>query len=290
MEVLMRRSVMTMLAAALGFAGACSSDVLVGTRSDGVTVYCNEGEYYYECTPDYPELGPCGDAKGDGSGGDTQCGPDTYPCPTVGSGLDPNGGGDGSGDGSGGGDGSGSGSGDDGDGGGGGGDGSGTTQCGPDTYVCPDGGGDGSGGGGGGGGGSGTPPECQAWPVGTATMLWPPNHKIHTYTLDDCAQVDVCANGPAIADGRVTKITVDEAIEVGKGGDGHTVHYDAKIVDATHFELRSERQGGADGRVYTVYYVDSANHEGSCQFIVPHNRGPHEGGVDSGTVVTILAP
>jgi hypothetical protein len=121
-------------------------------------------------------------------------------------------------------------------------------------------------------------------------MLWPPNHKMHTYTLADCAKVDVCPDGQSIADGTVTKITVDEAIEVGMGGDGHTVHYDARIIDDTHFELRSERQGGMDGRVYTVYYVDTAGAEGTCQFIVPHNRGPHEGAVDSGTVVTILPP
>jgi hypothetical protein len=45
-----------------------------------------------------------------------------------------------------------------------------------------------------------------------------------------------------------------------------------------------------DGRVYTVYYIDSNNNAGSCQFIVPHNQGPWAGGVDSGTVYTILPP
>ena len=118
-------------------------------------------------------------------------------------------------------------------------------------------------------------------------MLWPPNHKMRTFTLADCAKVDVCPNGQAIADGRVTKITADELVEVNKGGDGHTVNYDMAILDDYHFDLRSERQGGSDGRVYTVYYVDSNNNEGSCQFLVPHNRGPHEGAVDSGTKVTI---
>src|SRR6185503_10503774 len=111
---------------------------------------------------------------------------------------------------------------------------------------------------------------------------------MHTYTLADCANVDICPNGSAIAEGDVTRITVDEEIEVGAGGDGHTVHYDAAILDTQHFELRSERQGGMDGRVYTVYYRASDGSEGSCQFLVPHNRGPHEGAVDSGTKVTIL--
>ncbi len=257
----MRRSLWTMLAAAVGFTVACGSDLIMGVRSDGVTVWCNEGEYYYECTPDYPDQPPPnnGDGSGDGSGSGSGSGSDT---------------------------GSGDGSGSD-----GGGDGSGSQTCGPDTYPCPDdgggGGGDGSGDDGG-GGGDGGGDECEPWPVGTATILWPPNHKMHTYTLADCAKVDVCPNGQAIADGTVTKITVDEEIEVGAGGDGHTTVYDAAIIDSTHFELRSERQGGMDGRVYTVYYRDADGNDGSCQFLVPHNRGPHEGAVDSGTKVEIL--
>lgn len=223
----MRRSVVTALAAALGFTVACGSDLVMGVRSDGVTVWCNEGEYYYECTPETTPTNP------------TDCGPDTSPCPD--------------------------------------GDGSDTPTCGPDTFPCDEGDGGGDGG-----------DECEPWPVGAATVLWPPNHKLHTYTLADCAKVDVCPNGSAIAGGTVTKITVDEEIDVGKGGDGHTTKYDAAILDATHFELRSERQGGMDGRVYTVYYVDGDGAEGSCQFLVPHDRGPHEGAVDSGTKVTIV--
>jgi len=239
----MRRSLFTSLAAALGLVIACGSkdDVTVGVRSDGTTVYCVDGELYYECTPeDAPPQGDDGNGSGEGSGSDTTCDIDTNPCP---------------GD----------------DGGGSGDDGGGSGD-------------DGGGSGDDGGGGS----ECEPWPVGTATVLWPPNHKLHTYTLADCAKVEVCPNGSAIAAGTVTKITVDEEIDVGRGGDGHTTSYDAAILDDTHFELRSERQGGGDGRVYTVYYVDGNGDAGSCQFLVPHNRGPHEGAVDSGTKVQIV--
>jgi hypothetical protein len=244
---------MTTLFSAFGFVIACGTtdSVKVGTRSDGVTVYCNTGEYFYICTPDYPEVkGGADDTSnggtdggGDGSG-EQNCNPDTYPCPDDGS--DDGSAGDGSDDGSG--DGSGDGSDDGGD-------------------AC-----------------------TEPWPVGTATVLWPPNHELHTYTLADCGKVDVCPDGQAIADGTITKITVDEAIEVGAGGDGHTVDYDARIIDDTHFELRSERQGGMDGRVYTVYYVDANNVEGTCQFLVPHSQSPFQGAVDSGTVVEITPP
>jgi hypothetical protein len=237
---------------------ACAGDsVITGTRSDGITITCNIGESYYECGPDAP--------LPQNNGGDGTITP-------------PEGSGTGSGDGSGMGSDTGSGGGSN----TGSGDGSG---CGGENYGCGSGGGSGDGGGGGSGGGS----DCQPWPNGPATVLWPPNHKLHTYSLADCAGISMCPNGqPGAVDGTVTKITVDEAIDVGKGGDGHTTNYDAKILDATHFDLRSERQGGGDGRVYTVYYTDSAGNAGSCQFLVPHNQGPFEGAVDSGTVVTVL--
>jgi len=242
---------------------ACAGDsVLTGTRSDGVTILCRDGEYYYQCGPEAP---PPTTNGGDDTGATTGTPTGSDGSATTGS--------DGS-----------AGSGSTGSDGSGGGD-----TC----EFC--GSGDGSGGGSGGGGGSGTGSgdgsggDCQPWPNGPATVLWPPNHKLHTYSLADCAGITMCPSGQSGAvDGTVTSITVDEAIDVGQGGDGHTTNYDAKIVDATHFELRSERQGGGDGRVYTVYYTDTSGNAGSCQFLVPHNQGPFEGAVDSGTVVTVL--
>jgi hypothetical protein len=127
------------------------------------------------------------------------------------------------------------------------------------------------------------------WPNGPANVLWPPNHKMWNFSLSDCANNTVCPAGQsASVNGTITKITVDEAIDVGKGGDGHTTKYDVLITGPTTFSLRSERQGGGDGRVYTVYYVDSQGATGTCQYLVPHNQGPFEGAVDSGTVYTVF--
>ncbi len=269
---------------------ACAGDsVLTGTRSDGVTIICNSGEFYYQCGPEAPtppgfnggDTGPSGSTTGTttgtpSGGSDTGTGSGTTTGSNTGSG------------GTGGG-GSGSGCGENYSGCTGGGGSGGTGSGGTGGGGSGGAGGGGSGGTGGGGDGGGSGGSCQPWPNGPATVLWPPNHKLHTYSLADCAGISMCPNGqPGAVDGTVTKITVDEAIDVGKGGDGHTTTFDAKILDATHFELRSERQGGGDGRVYTVYYTDAAGNSGSCQFLVPHNQGPFEGAVDSGTVVTVL--
>lgn len=122
---------------------------------------------------------------------------------------------------------------------------------------------------------------------GTALVLWPPNHKLHTISLADCAAVSDCPAGitPSSATGHITSITSDEAVDVGKGGDGATKTYDMKIVDAGTVEVRSERQGGGDGRVYRVHFEDAAGVAGSCEIHVPHDQGPVGGAIDSGEAV-----
>jgi hypothetical protein len=87
---------------------------------------------------------------------------------------------------------------------------------------------------------------------------------------------------------KITSITVDEAVDVGAGGDGHTTTGDVTIdaKDPTSFALRSERQGGGDGRVYMVNWSDGTV-SGSCEFDVPHDQGPAHGAVNSGVVVTV---
>lgn len=152
---------------------------------------------------------------------------------------------------------------------------------------------------------------CETWENGgSANVLWPPNHKLVRFTLAACGVVtDGCSTpppsqpqppapdepiillgSPAPAAGdpvRITAITADEAVEVGAGGDGNTADYDVAIIDDVTFDLRSERQGGGDGRVYRVHFEDADGVAGSCEFLVPHDRGPVEGAVDSGVQVAV---
>ncbi|HEU0029728.1 MAG TPA: hypothetical protein VFQ53_03775 [Kofleriaceae bacterium] len=143
---------------------------------------------------------------------------------------------------------------------------------------------------------------CETWQDGgPATVLWPPNHKLYTFTLDDCITITETEceipDPPTLTGGQVdrfaglaiTSITSDEAVDVGAGGDGSTGDYDVAIVDDQTFQLRSERQGDADGRVYRVNFVDTiSGRTGVCEFLVPHDlRTPTPGAVDSGTQVTV---
>lgn len=173
-----------------------------------------------------------------------------------------------------------------------------TVECTPDgdeEYQCDpqppgDDGGDGAGGAGGSAGGD----DCSSWAAGGPMIaLWPPNHKMHTVTLDECAEAratcDVAA-AAAIAGGRILAVTSDEPLEVGAGGDGMTPEDDLVIVDVGTVALRAERQGGADGRVYRIEIGTARGDTEVCEVHVPHDQGPAPGAVASGEAVRVQAP
>jgi hypothetical protein len=120
------------------------------------------------------------------------------------------------------------------------------------------------------------------------TELWPPNHKFHTITIEDCVSVsDVC--DPDV-DVTFTYATSDEPRN--STGDGNTdvdiANFGCKSVD-----VLSERKGNGDARVYHLGYraVDASGNttEGACQVIVAHDQGGKIP-VDSGEAYKEEAP
>lgn len=105
--------------------------------------------------------------------------------------------------------------------------------------------------------------------------LWPPNHKMRTFTVDDCVTAtDACDDG---IDVRFVWATVDEFSDA--RGSGHT-EPDLAFSDCRTVELRAERQGGGDGRVYElgVRATDGSGNsvDGTCRIVVPHDQsGQH---------------
>lgn len=131
--------------------------------------------------------------------------------------------------------------------------------------------------------GDGEPPApgdhdgCTDWAGGgPAIVLWPPNHKMHTIGVADCAALrsDCAPLADALGGGVITAVTSDEPLDVGAGGDGHTEEGDLEIVDASTVRLRSERQGGSNGRVYRIEIGSEV-----CEVHVPHDMGPYGGAV-----------
>jgi hypothetical protein len=118
--------------------------------------------------------------------------------------------------------------------------------------------------------------------------LWPPNHKLHSFTAQQCAgTVDACDPQLRV---RFTSASSDEPVD--DKGDGNT-EPDIIFDSSELINLRSERHGGSNGRVYTLGWsavVASGNvGEGSCRVVVPHDGSGREAIAD-GPAYTIAAP
>jgi len=90
--------------------------------------------------------------------------------------------------------------------------------------------------------------------------IWPPNHKMATITAS-IVVADICDPAPVTRLIRITSNEPDDA-----NGDGHTtddVQGAAFGTDDRIFMLRAERQGGGNGRVYTITY-GAEDHSGNA--------------------------
>jgi len=121
--------------------------------------------------------------------------------------------------------------------------------------------------------------------VAHCTNLWPPNHKYVNFTLEDFG-IAVTDNVDAQLPVKITKVSSDEPEdEIGKG-DGNTKDDMVISKDGASLNLRAEREGTRNGRVYTVYFeaTDAAGNVGMGQCIVgvPHDK--KDKAIDDGSV------
>ena len=140
------------------------------------------------------------------------------------------------------------------------------------------------------GGGDPTVPPTPGAELGHE--LWSPNHKYETVKLSDCAApaTDACGGSlPLDTYGRILRVTSDEVEDANGNGDGRTCE-DMVIMDHTSVQLRSEREGRGDGRVYTLHYAITndagATTRSSCRVFVPHDQSGR-GAVDSGVKLCV---
>jgi hypothetical protein len=103
-------------------------------------------------------------------------------------------------------------------------------------------------------------------------MLWPPNHRFVTV----CANVTVSDDGDTQPTWSLYSITCDEAAD--GPGDGHTPEDFRGASFGTPdacVDLRAERAGNGDGRVYEIVY---AAHDGggNTAYATAHVRVPHD--------------
>ena len=111
--------------------------------------------------------------------------------------------------------------------------------------------------------------------------LWPPNHKYQSFDMSDfiLSVTDEGDPNVGIEDVIITSITSDEPQDADGNGDGHTLNDIVIADDCKSFQVRAERRGTGDGRVYTIAYsVSDASGNtttGTLCVGIPHDQsGP----------------
>lgn len=127
---------------------------------------------------------------------------------------------------------------------------------------------------------------------GQTIALWPPNHKYRTIKVTDlvASASDLCDASVNINSVRIAQVTSDEPDN--SGGDGSTTHDIVIAPDCKSVQLRSERMGGSNGRVYTITFkvTDSSGNSttATAQVVVDHSQNG-SGAVDDGPHYTVLS-
>lgn len=121
-----------------------------------------------------------------------------------------------------------------------------------------------------------------------APSMWPPNHKYKTFQLTEfvTGASDSCNTTLGLGNVVIEKVTSDE-IENGNG-DGNTLNDIVIANNCKSVQLRSEREGNGNGRVYTITFKvsDGSNTTRvTAKVVVPHNPGSTV--VDSGVHYTV---
>jgi hypothetical protein len=126
---------------------------------------------------------------------------------------------------------------------------------------------------------------------GQTITLWSPNHKYATVNVADlvASASDLCDPSVNIDSVRIAKVTSDEPDN--SGGDGNTTNDIVIAANCKSVQLRSERMGGGNGRVYTITFqvTDASGNvsTAAAKVTVPHSQDG-AATVDDGPQYTVL--
>jgi hypothetical protein len=91
---------------------------------------------------------------------------------------------------------------------------------------------------------------------GKTLTLWTPTHQYQTVKVADliASASDACDAGVDRNDVVISQVTSDEPDDIPSGGDGNTVNDIVIAADCKSVQLRAERNGSGNGRVYTITF------------------------------------
>lgn len=118
-----------------------------------------------------------------------------------------------------------------------------------------------------------TPPEISL--ALDRYSLWPPNHKLITISAE-VGVTDICDANPTF-----TLLSIESNEADNGNGSGNTspdIVADTGTAD-TQFQLRAEREGGGDGRAYTIVFqgadASGVTSDATACVAVPHDQSGH---------------
>ena len=126
----------------------------------------------------------------------------------------------------------------------------------------------------------------------TGTTLWSPNHKYVNFKMVDlvASVTDSCNTTISLSSVYISQVTSDEPENI-NSGDGNTFKDMVIANDCKSVDLRAERDGSKNGRVYTITFkvTDASGNVGTTttKVTVPHSQGPKGTAVDDGPVYIV---
>ena len=135
--------------------------------------------------------------------------------------------------------------------------------------------------------------------LSTATAtVWPPNHQYQTFNITDfvASASSSCDTSVDINDVVIQKVSSDEIEENPAGADGNTLNDIVIAPDCKSVQLRRERDGNLNGRVYTITFKVSDSFGNSTTATVKvsvpksNNGSAVDDGPAAGYTVNSLCP
>ncbi|HSK62646.1 MAG TPA: immunoglobulin domain-containing protein, partial [Pyrinomonadaceae bacterium] len=132
----------------------------------------------------------------------------------------------------------------------------------------------------------------------TSATMWPPNHQYQTFNVTDFVSSANagCGGGDITNSVVIQKVSSDEPEENPVGADGNTLNDIVIAADCKSVQLRRERDGNLNGRVYTITFkvTDSFGNSATAtvKVSVPKNNGGTaiDDGAAAGYTVNSLCP
>ncbi|MEO8435569.1 MAG: hypothetical protein ABI596_11795, partial [Pyrinomonadaceae bacterium] len=129
----------------------------------------------------------------------------------------------------------------------------------------------------------------------STVSMWPPNHQYQTFNVSDFVASASGCDGDLTNSVVIVNVTSDELEDNPSGGDGNTLNDIVIAPNCKTVQLRRERDGNLNGRVYTITFkvTDSQGNTSTATATVTvpvNNNGTAVNGPGPGYSVNSLCP